>query len=178
MWRKVPPNAQLVVVAWIGISLYIFTCYITHFLHSSQKTFSWTRELYKGASWKRSNATPNWLTEVEFKLRDTGREPDRDGSTGGSQKFISLPGTGVFSVPDRQRCVSGRLWPKIKLAFWVFYCMDTSFKQSTKRLIKCKIIPMDRHAILSSPATTRTKRAREESRERERDRASRREICL
>jgi len=42
----------------------------------------------------------------------------------------------------RQRCVFGRLWPKIKLAFWVFYCMDTSFKQSTKRLIKCKIIQM------------------------------------
>lgn len=50
----------------------------------------------------------------------------------------------VYRIPEtlRQRCVFGRLWPKIKLAFWVFYCMDTSFKQSTKRLIKCKIIQM------------------------------------
>lgn len=85
----------------------------------------------------------------------------------GAAKSLSKSLRSIFRVPGRQRCVSGRLWPKIKLAFWVFYCMDTSFKQSTKRLIKCKIIPMDRHAIHTQSISWERQRQAQTAAERE-----------
>lgn len=98
MWRKVPPNAQLVVVAWIGIRVYIFTRYIAHLLHTghrrplAERGNSTKRRLEKGQTQRQIGSQKSSLSLI---WRGVDADPRR---AQGAVKSLSLSrsGTGGF----------------------------------------------------------------------------------